>query len=359
MKMLDKYLIKKFLYIFLLVLTSIILIFIVIDFVENVNDFLNAPNYSIFLVIRYYLVYVPNIIYLVMPMITLIASLFAVMSMSRYNEITALKSAGVSLLRIISPLIVIGIFISISMIFFDEYVVSYANQKRLEIHNYELKKKNKRLENRVYNKLLNDVDGNKIYFMEFDATLNKGKQITIQSFDGAQMTKRIDARKFIWDENHWLLFNASIRDFTGERTLYSKKDTLDLSLKGVDPSELRKERKRTEEMSFSDLNQFISDLKLMGTKTTRWEVARNSKLSYPFANLIILIFGATLAANKRRSGPALGFLVSLVIVFGYFFVFKFGEIFGQNGEISPILASWLGNIVFGIAAAVTLLKTRQ
>ena len=131
MKMLDKYLIKKFLYIFLMVLTSLIMIFIVIDFVENVNDFLNAPNYSIFLVIRYYLVYVPNIIYLVMPMITLIASLFAVMSMSRYNEITALKSAGVSLLRIISPLIIFGFFISITMIFFDEYLVSYANQKRL------------------------------------------------------------------------------------------------------------------------------------------------------------------------------------------------------------------------------------
>ena len=112
-------------------------------------------------------------------------------------------------------------------------------------------------------------------------------------------------------------------------------------------------------MSFSDLNQFISDLKLMGTKTTRWEVARNSKLSYPFANLIILIFGATLAANKRRSGPALGFLVSLVIVFGYFFVFTFGELFAQNCEIISIFASWLGNIVFGIAAAVTLLKTRQ
>jgi lipopolysaccharide export system permease protein len=327
--------------------------------VENVNDFLNAPKSSAMLVVRYYLVYMPNIIYLVMPIIVLIASLFSIMNMSKYNELTALKSAGISLYRIILPLIFMGIFISLSMIAFDEYVVSYSNRARIDMKKYELKAQSKKIDKRVYNKIISTSSGEKVYFQQFDGTKNAGRQITVQTFRNYSMIRRIDARMFLWKEDGWQLKYGILRDFSRETTKYTKFDTLNIKLAGITPEELLKERTKPEEMNYTELKTFITDLKRMGTKTTRWEVAKNSKLSYPFANLIILIFGATLASTKRRSGPALGFILALTVVFVYFFIFKFGEILGQNGEISPLLASWLANIVFGTAAVVALMKTRQ
>ena len=355
----DLYVLKKFLFVFLLVLASILMIFIVIDFVENVNKFLESPNYSLGLISRYYLYYVPHIIYLVMPVIVLIASLFSIMSMSRYNELVALQSSGVSLYRIILPLIILGIFLSIGMIGFGEFVVPEANQNRLEMLEYEMRSGNKKISQRVSRKFFQDSEGKKIYVSEYDFFRNKGKNIFIQEFDGSRMIKRLDAQYFLWDDPDWKLINVSFRDFRTTPYTYKKIDTMTVSFSGINPTELLKEKRKPEEMNYFELNVFIEQLKRMGTKTTFWEVARNSKISYPFANLIIIVFGALLAANKRRSGPALGFMIALTIIFAYYFIFKFAEIFGQNGEIPPLLASWVANIVFGVAGVIALSKVRQ
>jgi lipopolysaccharide export LptBFGC system permease protein LptF len=97
-------------------------------------------------------------------------------------------------------------------------------------------------------------------------------------------------------------------------------------------------------------------LRKIGTRTVSWEVARHSKIAYPFASFIILIFGATLASANRKSGPALGFLFSIVVILAYYFAFKFFEILGKNEEIPALLASWGANIVFIVLAAVALYK---
>lgn len=358
-KKIDIYLLKKFISIFIMVLISVLTVFIIIDFVENVNQFLESPNYSVWLIVRFYTVYVPNIIYLVMPVIVLISSLFSMMSMARYNEIIVLKSSGLSLARIILPLLVVGIFLSLGMIAFGEYVVPLANQKRIDMKNFEIKGHRKVQSQRINNKFFQDDDGNKIYISEYDYTRNFGKNIYLQKVVSSKLIKRIDGRKFKWENGTWFLTDVTVRDFLTTPYTFTQFDTLRILIAGIDPEELLREKHRPDEMNYAELSEFVDDLRRMGLKTTFWEVARNSKLSYPFASLIIIIFGATLAANKRRSGPALGFLIALTIIFVYYFIFKFSEIFGQNGEIAPLLASWMANILFGIAGVFSLYKSNR
>jgi lipopolysaccharide export LptBFGC system permease protein LptF len=149
------------------------------------------------------------------------------------------------------------------------------------------------------------------------------------------------------------------RDFSTSPGVLRKLDSLRIQLTGIYPQNLQKKQQKPDEMNYRELDRFIEQLQRMGTRTRQWEVARNSKLAYPFASLIVMLFGATLAANKRRSGPALGFLIALTIVFVYYFIFKFMEIFGQSGDIHPLLSSWAANIIFAFLAGIALFKVRQ
>jgi lipopolysaccharide export system permease protein len=335
------------------------MIFIIIDFVENVGRFIDAPNSGIWLILRYYTFYLPQIIYLIMPVIVLIASLFSVMSMSRYNEIIALKSTGISLYRIILPLIITSLIISTGMIAFGEYVVPEANRSRLAIENFELKGKSKTLLQRIERKSFQDNDGNFVFIDRYDISSNLGQNIYIQMFAKAKMIRRIDAKRFRFVDNQWLLFEVAERDFSTSPGVLRKLDSLRIQLTGIYPQNLQKKQQKPDEMNYRELDRFIEQLQRMGTRTRQWEVARNSKLAYPFASLIVMLFGATLAANKRCSGPALGFLIALTIVFVYYFIFKFMEIFGQSGDIHPLLSSWAANIIFAFLAGIALFKVRQ
>jgi len=112
-------------------------------------------------------------------------------------------------------------------------------------------------------------------------------------------------------------------------------------------------------MSYWELKQFINNIRRNGGNPDRWLVDLYLKIAFPFANFIILLFGAPLASRKTRSGPAVSFGISLFICFLYFGIIKVAQTFGHNGTLPPFIAAWLGNIIFGIGAVYILFKMRK
>ena len=118
-------------------------------------------------------------------------------------------------------------------------------------------------------------------------------------------------------------------------------------------------QKKPEEMSYSELEIFVKDMRKIGAVVRKWVVELHLKISYPFANFVIILFGAPIAAQKRRSGSAVGIGISLLVCFIYFLFIRTGQVLGHQGTLDPWLGAWIGNIVFGFAGIYTMIKARK
>ena len=355
---LDHYILRKFIINLLISAGAFIIIFLVVDLIENIDKFIDGKA-GITLVFMYYLYYIPYIINLTLPISMLLSCLFTLGNMSQHNEIVAQKSAGISLYRIFTPLFILAFFISIGAGLFSEFVVPWTNQNRLDIFRYDIQKHPKLQGSRRNDIYLQDIANRKISIAFFNGTTNKATQVSLQYFNGRQLVKRIDAKTMNWVDNTWVLHDVVERVFKDTVVTVSKYDQLietDLKFK---PESLLELQKQPEEMSFLELETFIKEMTSIGAEVRKWIVELYLKISYPFANFIIILFGAPIAAHKRRSGTAVGIGLSLLICFIYFLFIRMGQVMGHQGTLSPWLGAWLGNIIFGTAGLYTLIAARK
>jgi lipopolysaccharide export system permease protein len=103
----------------------------------------------------------------------------------------------------------------------------------------------------------------------------------------------------------------------------------------------------------------IGELQQIGGDARKWIVDLNLKIAMPFANFIVVLLGAPLASRKKRGGAGFNFGISLMISFIYFILIRTGQVLGHQGTLTPILAAWLGNLVFISIGLYTLLSVRK
>ncbi|MEE9187140.1 MAG: LptF/LptG family permease, partial [Bacteroidota bacterium] len=125
------------------------------------------------------------------------------------------------------------------------------------------------------------------------------------------------------------------------------------------PSEIKKKQERPDEMSYYDLRSFIENQKRAGQQVARWQVDFYSKISFPFASFIVVLFGVPFSSLKRRSGLAVEFGLSLGICFSYLAFMKISHTFGYHGDLDPLTTAWFANIIFFIAGMVNLWRVRK
>ncbi len=358
MKTLNIYLIKKFLATLVLALMGWIVIFVVLNMVENLSKFIdNGASMGQFFM--YYIYLVPYVISLTLPIAMLIAALFSVSQMSGHNEIIAQLSAGISLYKILGPLFVTGLLISILSGFFDEYVVPASNQERFNIERYEIRHEPRNIGYSQNNIYVQDTHNRKLVIKYFNSGKKTGHNVSFLHYNGASITRRFDASRMVWQDSSWHLSDVRIRSFNknGETIRYLK-DTL-ITDSHITPRDLTRIQKRPEEMSYKELGAFIENLRAIGADTQKWQVERDLKLAMPFANLIVILIGAPFASRKRRGGTGLSFGISLAISFVFLVVVRIGQVLGQQGTLDPLLGAWLGNILFLAFGIYTLLTVQK
>jgi len=358
MKILDKYLSHRFLGVLLFALVVFIMIFIVVDLVEKLDTFIDQ-DVPKFIILKYYIYSLPYIIVLTLPVAMLLSSLFSVGTMARHNEIVAMKAAGLSLYRILAPLFIIAFLISVGALLFGEYVLPKATEEKEYLNDEYLEKHRQRWRKRINNVYVRD-DQNRLFSMRFyDTVKNVGHTVSIRTFLGEELNSRIDARKMVWEDSAWVLYDGYERKFNGEHETAKPFTKLTLKDENLRPEDLGKMLKKPEEMSYAELKAFIEEVKRNGGDPNRWLVDLYLKLSIPFANFIIVLFGAPLASPKRRGGAATGFGISLAIVFIYFGIVKTAQTMGHNGLLPPLLSAWIANILFGVAGVIVLIKAKK
>ncbi len=176
--------------------------------------------------------------------------------------------------------------------------------------------------------------------------------------DPTRMVERIDAARMAWDstEHHWTLLDGSRRHFGRESEQLETVPILPMRDLHFDPETLRKKQEKPDEMDYQTMRQFIADQQRAGQEVSRWEVDFYSKISFPFASLIVVLFGVPFASVKRRGGMGMQLGISLLVCFLYLILMKVSQVFGYNGDIPPLLTAWLANIAFFAGAVVVTVK---
>lgn len=360
-KKIDIYIVKQFIKNLLFALLCFIIIFILVDLFENLDKFIDN-HLSLGLVIKYYIFYAPEIIRLVTPIAVLLSTLFTVGRMLNFNEIIAVKNAGVSLFRFMLPFIVTGIVITGISIYFNNWLVPEANKRKFSIERDYL---GKYREYSGLNRLYFQDSKNQIITIDVysDADLSANK-VSILIFDPDTLTKlakRIDADKMKWENNNWVLYNALEREFNSQIEGIKNYQQIPVTkLEGVSklnlsPSQIEKKQLLPDEMSYFELRQFIDNQTKGGQNTDKLQVDYYSKISFPFSSMIVIIFGISISTGTRkRKGLAMQFGISILVSFIYLGFVKISQTFGYNGDLNPIFTAWLANIAFALFGSVNL-----
>jgi lipopolysaccharide export system permease protein len=357
---LHRYVIREFLKIFGLSLSSLILIYVVVLFFQKMNLFsqYNAPFHLIFV---YFLYKIPEVIFQwTLPYAILLATLLTLSTFSRNSEITAMKAGGVSLYRITFPLLFIALIVSFLSFLGNEYLVPVTYQKTRYLLDVQVRKqipasffKNYKIWYRSGHRILN--------IQLLDPRKKALSGFTLYELDDHfQCTKRIDAREVKWVEGRWWFYDGTIRDF-GENgsTQVTAFEKIDLHL-GEDWESLRRIGRNSEEMSYGELWTYIQKIQASGYDATRYLVDLYSKLSTPFLNLIMVLIGIPFALKTSRSGGvAFSIGISVMIGFSYGVIFYIFISFGKSGVLSPFLSCWIPTLLFGLAGILTLMSIRQ
>lgn len=361
MKLIDRYIIKQFIASAFYSLVAVTIIFIVIDAMEKLDDFIDKQA-SIEIIGLYYLYFIPEIIKLIIPVAILLASLFITARMSTQNELTAMKSSGISLYRILLPYLAIALVVSIGSVYFNGWIVPQANKKKLTIERVYLHKNlQSGSEANIY---IQDTPQRILSLGYYDDARKVATRVSIQDFSDTNLTimkSRIDAASMTWDSTarRWILGKGVRRWFEGERERLQEFESQPVDRLHFSADDLRKKQEKPEEMDYYSMSEFIENQKRAGQDVARWQVEFYSKISFPFASVIVVLFGVPFSSVRRRGGAGVQLGISLLICFVYLIVMKVSQVFGYNGDVNPLLTAWMANITFLLGAVVVMVRVRK
>ncbi len=353
----DRHILWNLISVTLLVLFLLILIFILVHFSENVDDFTDRGATFKQIWMDYYIPYIPEIIRLVLPVAVFTACLLHTGKMAQRLEITALKAAGVSLYRLMLPFVMFAVVSGGIVSYLDGFVVPGANKHRIAFERQYLMTSSDR------------VDTNKIYRQESPNTLisinyyapdeQVGYRMQLFRFDKTKVIETIDVGRMQYDDSLsvWKLFNVTRRNMTStgyKEVQIAQIDTLLTLL----PRDLARTTSDVFQLTYPEILEYIDSLKRIGAGSVELpKIQFYSKLFYPLSIVIVTILGVSLASVKRSSGT--GFILGsgLAISFLYLALMKIIEPFGAAGSIDPLIAALIPHGLFFIIAVGILIKT--
>lgn len=360
MKILDKYLVKQFVQTILFGLLAFTLLFVIIDMMENLDDFIdqNVPSE---IILQYYLVFIPEIIRLMIPVSVLLASLFTAGKMANLNELTAMKAGGVSLYRFMIPFVAVSLIVSFITIYFGGYLVPLANKHKVHIEQTYMKK------GIVYfgsNIFFQDSKSRVVSIYSYDIQNEIARRVSIQEFNPSDNTKlisRIDAQNMKYDtlKNFWTLNIGIKRTFSDSNEVLQKFTTFDFKGLNFKPEDVIKKQRKPEEMSLSELSDYADEQRRTGNDPTAIMIEYQSRLAFAFSSIVVVLFGLPISANKRRGGLALQFGINLLVTFVYLVFMKISQAFGKNGVLEPFVTAWFANFVFLALALINLKRVQK
>ena len=348
MKILDWYIIKKFLGTYVFTILLIISISVMFDFNEKLDKFIrnDAPTKAILW--DYYLNFIPYFINLFSPLFVFIAVIYFTSRLADNSEIIAMLSSGVSFRRLMRPYMISATLISIMTFLLNSYVIPPANVTRIEFENTYVR------DNRVSysGNIQLEVEPELIaYFDRFDSKTNTGSRFSLEKFEGKQLKSRMTAQQIVWDSAyHWTVKDYMIRDFIGMKEEIRMGQTIDTTLTII-PSDFMISINDCEQMTTPALKKYIDRQKKRGIGNIQmFEIEYHRRFMASFTAFILTIIGASLSSRKIKGGMGIHIGLGLLLSFSYILFMQVTSSFAVSGLVSPFIAIWIPNLVYSVIA---------
>lgn len=354
----DRYIAKSFFVYFLGGLVVFASLFVVVDFMTNAVRF----DAGVEVLLKYYSSYSLEIIHKMIPVATLLATLFTISFLNKSNELVALFSLGKSLFRITLPLWV-SIFLigGFSYIFSDKILPRIIEAKNY-VYFLDIKKNPG---------LYSTVKTNRIWYRVHDTLFNikllntdekKAYGITMYEFSPDwELQQLIVADEAKIGSDRWELIRGKVTLFLAQDkpSMTQKFDSKTIAM-ADDISDIQASSNASETMSFSQLSKYINKNKDAGLNTTEFEVDYHARIAFSFAGLIMSLLALTFViSNSRSGGNALNIGVCLGLTFIYWMFYSSGITIGKHGILPPFFAVWLPNLAMAILGVVLFKRLRR
>jgi LPS export ABC transporter permease LptG/LPS export ABC transporter permease LptF len=364
-RILDEYVIREFVTMFLLVQSGFVLLMIVFTFFDLVGDILRN-HIPLPTVGAYLFNLTPSMLYQIAPLAVLIAALVIFGVLNRNSEIIAMKATGISLYRMVIPIVSISLILAISLFLFDQYYLPQAN-RRQEALRAVIKGRPPQTflhpeQKWIFGQTHAGEPGRIFYYQFFDPYRNEFANLSVFEFDPFtfQISRRIFAARAVWDRDSasWTLMNGWQRDIQGAN-VSTYRDFLKTTFPEIHepPDYFTKEDLQAQEMNFGQLDHYIRDLRQSGFDTMRLRVALWHKLAYPLVAVVMAILAIPFALSMGRRGSLSGIAVAIGVALAYFVI---DGLFGALGNVNFLpsaLAAWSSDILFGLIGGYLLLRT--
>ena len=359
MSLLTRYLVREFIRLFSLCVAGGTVLYLVIDLFDRMTIFVRhhatASWIALFLFYK-----IPLIIYQVVPAAMLLGVLLSLGLMSRSNEVLALRTSGIPVLRIAYPFVLIAIVVGLGSFFFYDIVVCPTYQKCEHMSRHLL-------EGKIPFKWF--VGGKYWYKGEssvFEISAfrwEKEELVGITAFKierPFRVSQRIDAESATWDGQRWTFHNVVMRTFGPDHdvvTTRAEEATLPFLETPADFQALAKDE---EELPFSEVVTAMKEMEAQGYDATPYRVEMYKKLAFPALNVITALLGIPFALRLPRTGGlATAVVISLVLGFLYWVLFAVTVSFGVSGILPPLLSAWAANILFLALGIYLMLRVEE
>lgn len=351
---LDRLVLWTFLKLWAVVLLAVPPLFIIGDFTENLDQYLDR-GLSRAEIAQSYLYKLPEYLQFAFPIAALVATVFTVHNMTRHREIVAAKAGGISFHRIVAPLFLLGIALTAAALGLSE-LVPRGNRIAAQIQRAEGPSRSWRSDF-VYR----SESGLNWQVKRLTASDGRMTGLVLERPPtAAEAGLHVTAESASWtDEDGWLLVAGYMRTLAPDSTERAVHfDRMLMPAMSERPEELLETPREPEEMTYAEIERLARIIERTGGNATEYLVRRGQLLSVPVATLIIILFGAPLATSNKRGGTAFGIGVSMLTVIVFTMMLKLGGALGEAGAISPWMAAWVPNVLFFGAALVLLAKVR-
>lgn len=352
-KILDWYIIKKFIGTYLFTVLITILIFVVFDLSEKIEKFVtnSAPLNEI--IFQYYAGFICWLINSFSPLLIFISVIFFTSKLSQHSEMVAMLAGGISFKRILKPYMIAAGIIAALSLFLGLYVIPSANQHRLDFENQYVKVQRTASGQRNIHYQLSQ--GEFVFVEQFSQWSNTAYRFTLESVKENRLVSKISAESAAWDStfNGWKLNTYFKRDIYGGSEVLDTGYQLDTVI-SLTIEDFYRRKNVVESLPERELNDLIALQKMRGDEMVKYAlIEKNTRIATPFSAFILTIMAVSLCSRKKRGGLGLNIGVGLALSFSYILFQRFSQMFVMTDTLPPVVALWLPNILYaGIAFVI-------
>jgi Predicted permeases len=356
MKIIDRYIFKKFIGTFFFAISLLIVVVIIFDLSENIDSFVKhrAPWQQV--VFNYYINFIPYFINLFIYLFTFIAVIFFTSKMAGNTEVIAILSSGISFWRFLYPYLLASVMLAVMSLYFGNFLIPKTNEVRRVFKDEYMEKLAKSAGRNIHVQIGKDEY---VYVESFNIKKNIGYKFSIEKYDDTKLKYKMLADIITSDSlepNRWKINNYTERFLEGFDEKIIQGQTKDTVLNLV-PSDLYKMKEDFEEMNFFELRDHIERMKMKGSEgVMAYEVEMQQRMASPAAIIILTFIGAALSSRKVRGGMGMHLGLGIAIAFSYILFMQVSKVFATSGNLSPFLAAWIPNFIYCIMGIYFLIK---